>query len=554
MRNQRMKTVILIILFGIILFGGMFILSKMNPKEEGVKMTVHYYDKNFNEIKPEFEGFKGLSKLWIVGVTHIDAEYFSLSIKVTNTGNLPITATINSATNSNGPIGGFFASLPVANSLTIPIGQDRTWESCHSAECNPMRYADYIGNNEFKVWVHAIGTSGAYTYDEIKESLPFSLNIQSEGTVIFRTSSLIYDNGANWIAYYRSELELSGYGYVTVTSSIGTGLNCDDKMPSVYDACGGSPYKVLSNLPGGWKTGGASPSLWKSLGDDVHVCVCDDNEAGYWYKHYSSNDPDSPTGNLISRYPQTGYEDRERTTGGCVSNIQCGVWGECVSGTQSRTCTDLNGCVSPYDESQTCTLPVCGNSIIEPPEVCDLLNLGTGTCANVMGTGYIGNLACLPVSCAWDTSGCTTAQKVIFRTYKSDITNLDGSGTDAIAFNDGYATTCTSNPLTKLGEYSTNIGYNSVALCSLATGLNLYIKMFDIPSGINSITTGSNVATHSFAMYYKSPSDYVIAGMNDANNRCLWTGFRASQTSGTAYQSLSDSPTSTDPTKESNCP
>ena len=37
----------------------------------------------------------------------------------------------------------------------------------------------------------------------------------------------------------------------------------------------------------------------------------------------------------------------------CVSDWDCGLWGECISGTQTRVCTDLNNCVVPTDEEDT---------------------------------------------------------------------------------------------------------------------------------------------------------------------------------------------------------
>ena len=50
---------------------------------------------------------------------------------------------------------------------------------------------------------------------------------------------------------------------------------------------------------------------------------------------------------------------------------------------------------------------VCGNGFQEPGEQCDNIQLGTGTCENVLGIlGATGNLSCTE-ECTFDYSGCT---------------------------------------------------------------------------------------------------------------------------------------------------
>ncbi len=55
-------------------------------------------------------------------------------------------------------------------------------------------------------------------------------------------------------------------------------------------------------------------------------------------------------------------------------------------------------------------LPVnalCGNNIQEPGEQCDMIDLGTGTCENVLGIlGATGTLSCTSI-CTFDYSNCT---------------------------------------------------------------------------------------------------------------------------------------------------
>jgi hypothetical protein len=49
---------------------------------------------------------------------------------------------------------------------------------------------------------------------------------------------------------------------------------------------------------------------------------------------------------------------------------------------------------------------VCGNGVIEAPEMCDGANLGTASCAQLVGGG--GTLLCDPSTCTFDDSMCLT--------------------------------------------------------------------------------------------------------------------------------------------------
>ena len=60
----------------------------------------------------------------------------------------------------------------------------------------------------------------------------------------------------------------------------------------------------------------------------------------------------------------------------CNESWTCTDWSACVSGTQTRTCTDLNNCnttKSKPNETQSCIAPlaVCGNGILESGEECE---------------------------------------------------------------------------------------------------------------------------------------------------------------------------------------
>ncbi|MHA1873112.1 MAG: hypothetical protein ACTSVB_03265 [Candidatus Heimdallarchaeaceae archaeon] len=57
----------------------------------------------------------------------------------------------------------------------------------------------------------------------------------------------------------------------------------------------------------------------------------------------------------------------------CQENWSCGPWSECINGTRTRTCTDLNHCNTTLhkpSEKETCsvTTSVCGNGICESGE------------------------------------------------------------------------------------------------------------------------------------------------------------------------------------------
>jgi hypothetical protein len=67
----------------------------------------------------------------------------------------------------------------------------------------------------------------------------------------------------------------------------------------------------------------------------------------------------------------------------------------------------------PTTEGDGDPTPTCGNGIVDPGEQCDGANLNGFSCVDL---GYSGGmLACDPLTCTFDASGCTT--------------NTDGGGT-----------------------------------------------------------------------------------------------------------------------------
>lgn len=82
---------------------------------------------------------------------------------------------------------------------------------------------------------------------------------------------------------------LTRYGYSS-SSGILTGV-CASIMPTkAY--CGTSNTLLLSDLAGGWRSGGEAPSLWQSSTSGM-VCVCDSGDDGdYTIKRYTATDSD----------------------------------------------------------------------------------------------------------------------------------------------------------------------------------------------------------------------------------------------------------------------
>ncbi|MFH0936502.1 MAG: hypothetical protein V1815_02385, partial [Candidatus Woesearchaeota archaeon] len=72
----------------------------------------------------------------------------------------------------------------------------------------------------------------------------------------------------------------------------------------------------------------------------------------------------------------------------CTSSWTCSDWSQCVSNTQTRTCTDSNNCESSYTESQQCTSTPCAGICTQNPcssyQSCTSL---PGTCNGYCCTG-----------------------------------------------------------------------------------------------------------------------------------------------------------------------
>lgn len=143
-------------------------------------------------------------------------------------------------------------------------------------------------------------------------------------------------------------------------------------------------------------------------------------------------------------------------------------------------------------------------------------------------------------------------QFVQFRIAESNISNLDGTINDAIAFLLNNMS-CGST-LIKAGGFQFDTGYNGNTCADWMPSLG-YAKIMDIPNGITKLTVGSVITYFNFGLWNKSityvTTNYAICG-ESSTPRPAYLIFRTSSTS-EAYATLSDSPFSIDPTKETLC-
>lgn len=102
----------------------------------------------------------------------------------------------------------------------------------------------------------------------------------------------------------------------------------------------------------------------------------------------------------------------------------------CVIGTIAYTPFDIvvDRCASV--DIQISPNPVCGNNLKETGELCDGTDIGTNTCASVLGVGYTGTLGCSAGCNSWDTTLCVAPTYIRFRTF--DFTY--SSSSNAVAF------------------------------------------------------------------------------------------------------------------------
>lgn len=263
MKSNQRKIILLIIL----LVTAYFFISYQQPKKE-ITVTAHFYDANMNPI----------SIMPLSLVNGQEKTYVSFTIAITSLDpKNTLHFNILSVTPSS-----ITPYLP-NNTLVLPPNTSSQFST---------------GLIPLKQFENSILTATFNVSNEFVSKLASSeaLNIQPSPTpkVLFRTSSLTYYSGA--ALAFNSQCggaALGQYGYYGATSATLSGT-CAANMGGGID-CGTSQTLLASVVPGGWKVGGADPSLWKSDTIANLICVCDDSGTQYQVYKYKLN-----TGNYAS--------------------------------------------------------------------------------------------------------------------------------------------------------------------------------------------------------------------------------------------------------------
>lgn len=286
-------------------------------------LTVRLYDANGNFIgttgavgSPEFYSI-------INGVSGVSS--FTITINVQNTGTAVLSCTPNSI------IPAAFDTALTKDTKNVLVGNSIGWTSTQisAAQFEAAPTPDVFSAAVTCTWTGSpITQSGSVSLtiqpDASGASFQVSLSPGGLGTewcgdticqanenitscpidctppasrVRFRTSDLSYVSGSA-IAYNDTGAcsvvsSLTQYGYVIQGGGNLLG-NCLSNMPTQTTYCGTSPKLIMSNLPGGWMTGGEAPSLWKPTEAGI-VCVCDSYVSpgtSYNVLKYSTSDTD----------------------------------------------------------------------------------------------------------------------------------------------------------------------------------------------------------------------------------------------------------------------
>ncbi len=313
--------VFLAIILGLVIFGAMFIYhSQINQQDETISqsngnfLSLNLYGMNGELIE---ENARTLS---IVGGTP-GVYFIDLTVTVHNTGQEALSCQLTSLSPTA------FNDATTKTVKAISVGGSAAWTSNRMAtslfESNssttfsasvlctynsgtqvitlPAKQGTILldikpesGSAGFDVSVNQGGTPTEYCGDKVCQSSEGELSCPADCAVInhalFRTSDISYVAGS---AIARTDMcgqTLIAYGYYSSTGTL-TGL-CADKMPAAT-WCGTLPTQIIPGLPGGYKTGGAAPSLWMPSGGGTTVCVCDDDGSQYVIKKYTTTDSDA---------------------------------------------------------------------------------------------------------------------------------------------------------------------------------------------------------------------------------------------------------------------
>jgi|GEM_PF-4289873 len=329
MNNKGFATFAIVLII-IAVIGGILVIANwdkisevITPGTNEAGISVTYYDENGNIITPST-----LSTITAPGGNPTPGvKYIALTTTVLNTGTLPLSCFIVSATPT------IFDSALVKTAKVVPStgSKKASWTS------NAFDITSLEGGaspDPFTVTVRCsynAGTDVVYLTDQAYSlSLTivtdgtgsFTVNIESPGglgteycgngacesslgettttcpqdcastaNAKFRTSDSVYVSGSA-IAYGTAcGSALTAYGHSTVSGLLsGT---CAAKMATETTTCGTSPAKLF-DLPSttGLLSGGAVPSLWKPTEANT-LCVCDDSGTTYKVVKYLTTDSDA---------------------------------------------------------------------------------------------------------------------------------------------------------------------------------------------------------------------------------------------------------------------
>ena len=303
----KKDTWIILVIIGIILF---MILMPKGPVDKNF-MEVRLYDSN-GKLIGTTENIGSANWFSIVnGVTGVAS--FDISINVKNTGTQALSCTPNSLTPS------VFNTAMTKTTQNVLAGKSIGWTSdkmtasqfetaptpdifSASVTCTwtgspvtktgtlSLTISPDASGADFTLSLNPGGLGTEFCGDGICQSSETTTSCPADCTfttnVKFRTTDLGYVSGSA-IGYTSTcGSTLTKYGYYSSTGIL-TGT-CD----TISTWCGTNPTKVLDNLPGGWKSGGPTPSLWKVSETDT-LCICDSDGSKYNQIKFKTTDSDA---------------------------------------------------------------------------------------------------------------------------------------------------------------------------------------------------------------------------------------------------------------------
>lgn len=326
--NKKGLGLLWIVLIAIGVIGGLLVVANWGTIQEAIGqggqeagISVTFYDEDGNPINS-----RPLSTVTAPGYLPVPGvSYISLTTTVLNTGDLPLSCEIISATPTT------FDSALVKSAKVVPATgvKKASWTSnafdITQFEASPtpdtftvtVRCSYNVGTEvvyispdqsySIDLTIEPDGT-GSYTVEiespgglgseycgngvcessigETETTCPADCAVISD--VNFRASDLSYVSGSA-IAYSATcGTTLTQYGHTANTGLLsGT---CSANMPT-ETWCGTTPVE-LQGIPGDFIVGGATATLWQPT-ESGTLCVCDDDGSTYKVVKYSTGDSDA---------------------------------------------------------------------------------------------------------------------------------------------------------------------------------------------------------------------------------------------------------------------